>query len=277
MVTNKEEPGDEARKEMARSPNPESSPDSNKPMSESVPDEIQHGKRTTCPLCGEAGLSSGIQCDSLFGERRKFMRCAKCRLIFDAMPHDFHYEEGFYIDNPFLDLKMYLEKGSSLHLFAHLLLLAERALDLIRRGRRSAAGKGTLWEVGCGPGLLLDLAAYYGWKTLGIEPAPEAAKWGKETLGVEIIAKSLLRQSPLGDVHAVGAFEVYEHLGPSLGLANALLNSRKEDDAYLRIRGGIRQAQDCPSHSTRNFERGEIHIPIQSNLRIFELSHSFLQ
>jgi glycosyltransferase involved in cell wall biosynthesis/tetratricopeptide (TPR) repeat protein len=90
-----------------------------------------------------------------------------------------------------------------------------------------------MWEVGCGPGLLLDLASYSGWKTLGMEPAPEAAKWGHDVLGVRIIAKSLRRRPPLTDADVVIASEVVEHLESSLGFASALYDSLKKDGVAL--------------------------------------------
>jgi len=200
--------GDRAEKSPGRRPGSGPRHDSAEQGSTSLLRQNLVTKRTKCPVCGELGASTGLEAETLWGRRQQFLRCPNCRLLFDTNPQDFRYEEGFYIDNPFLDLRLYLEKGASTRLFAYLVLQAERALNLVRRGRRPKAGKGTMWEVGCGPGLLLDLASYSGWKTLGMEPAPEAAKWGNDVLGVPIITKSLRRRPPLTDADVVIATEV---------------------------------------------------------------------
>jgi glycosyltransferase involved in cell wall biosynthesis/SAM-dependent methyltransferase len=190
-------------------------------------------ERTTCPECGEQGVSTGFQAETLSGRRQQFLRCLNCRLLFDPNPEVFHYEEGFYVDNPYLDPKLYLEKGASIRLFAHLVLQGERTSNLSRRGRRPGPGKGKLWEVGSGPGLLLDLASFDGWKILGMEPAPEAVKWGKDVLGIESIAESLHRVPPLADADVVIAAEVIEHLESPLEFASALYDSLNQDGVAL--------------------------------------------
>jgi tetratricopeptide (TPR) repeat protein len=208
---------------------PESAPQPPNPNPSGQPP----GQPTNCPVCGEAGLASGIQCETLFGNRQEFMRCSNCRLLFDPNPQEFRYENGFYADNPLLDMKLYVERAASVQLFSHFIVQAERALNMVRRGRRTEAGKGLLWEVGCGPGLLLDLAQYHGWKTLGVEPAPEAAKWGKDILGVPIITTSLRKDPPLTDADVVVASEVVEHLESPLEFARALSDSLKPDGIAL--------------------------------------------
>lgn len=191
------------------------------------------GERTRCPVCGQPTVATELSCDTLFGRRQQFRRCVNCQLLFDQNPQDFQYEAGFYTENPFLDLKLYLEKGSSLRLFAYLILQAERALQLTRLQGPASAAQGKLWEVGSGAGLLLDLARFRGWKVLGMEPSPEAAKWGKEVLRVPTLVKSLRRRPPLTDADIVIATEVIEHLDSPWEFARALARSLRPDGIAL--------------------------------------------
>jgi len=65
---------------------------------------------------------------------------------------------------------------------------AERIIKAIRRRKRS----GTLLDIGCGVGILLEVAnKKYGYQGVGLEINHEAAEYGKEKLGVKIISGSI--------------------------------------------------------------------------------------
>ena len=108
-----------------------------------------------CPLCSGEGMPP----TSLTNQER-FLRCQRCRVLFDKEPHVIDYKNQFYDNNPFFNLKLYLEKGASLHLFAHFLVLMDYALRLLNRAdaldarrlkllwTRFVVGYGTLLRMG---------------------------------------------------------------------------------------------------------------------------------
>lgn len=60
---------------------------------------------------------------------------------------------------------------------------ARRYLSLLERAR---GGKGTLFDVGCAVGFLLDEARQRGWQVAGCDPSPWASRYARERLGLPI-------------------------------------------------------------------------------------------
>ena len=96
--------------------------------------------------------------------------------------------------------------------------LATRFLSMVHgaRARRITAlndGAGTVVDVGCGPGLLLDALRRCGWTVRGIERTEDAAAFARERLGIDVHAGDW-RASPIaaGELDAVILWHVLEHL-----------------------------------------------------------------
>jgi cyclopropane fatty-acyl-phospholipid synthase-like methyltransferase len=74
--------------------------------------------------------------------------------------------------------------------------------------------RGKLLEVGCSYGFFLEAAQQDGWETAGIELDDEAARYGREKLGLKILSGTL--ESELGQLQplydAIVTFHVIEHL-----------------------------------------------------------------
>src|SRR5262249_23619089 len=135
-----------------------------------------------CPLCNAEGTIPVP-----LRNQERFSKCQRCGILFDKEPHLVDYKNQFYDTNSFFNLKLYLEKGASLHLFAYFLVLIEYALRLLNPAESLDARRLKLLEIGCGPGLLLDMARYFGWDVQGVEPSVEASDFGRDVLELPIL------------------------------------------------------------------------------------------
>ena len=165
--------------------------------------------------------------------QERFLRCQRCRVLFDKEPYVIDYKNQFYDNNPFFNLKLYLEKGASLHLFAHFLVLMDYALRLLNRADALDARRLKLLEIGCGPGLLLDMARYFGWDVQGVEPSGEASDFGRNVLELPIVPD--LFDSTLGikGMDAVVAAEVIEHLTSPTVFLTDIFNALSDNGFVL--------------------------------------------
>ena len=154
-----------------------------------------------CPLCG------GADHRPLFEKQGfTFVRCEDCRLVFvnpqvreDVVLSDYRTAETndlwFDVLTSKRQLALDREKFGEV-------------LDLLEPYR----GGGRLLDVGCSIGLFLDLARERGWRGTGIEFAPRALAYARETYGLEVL------DVPLEDAgfgpesfDAVGLLSVLEH------------------------------------------------------------------
>jgi SAM-dependent methyltransferase len=85
---------------------------------------------------------------------------------------------------------------------------ARRLLERIERFR---AG-GRLLDVGCGHGLLVDEARRRGWDASGLEVAADAARYGREVLGLDVRQTSVEELSAAESFDAIVLADVIEHL-----------------------------------------------------------------
>jgi SAM-dependent methyltransferase len=88
-----------------------------------------------------------------------------------------------------------------------------RAYDAdVARLEAETGGPGTLFELGAAGGFLLEAARRRGWTVHGVEPSPEAARFARERLGLDVV-DGTLDDTPLapGTVDLVVADNVLEH------------------------------------------------------------------
>jgi SAM-dependent methyltransferase len=163
----------------------------------------EHLARTIeCPSCG------GGEHARLFEKQGfTFVRCADCRLVFvnpqvreDVVQDEYRTAEtnDLWLDVLTSERQLAMDRAK----FAEFLDELEPS-----RGER-----GRLLDVGCSIGLFLDLARERGWDGLGLELAPRALAYARETYGLEVL------DVPLEDAgfepesfDAVGLLSVLEH------------------------------------------------------------------
>jgi len=153
-----------------------------------------------CNVCG--GPASTL----LAGEPA-VVRCSSCGLVsLEKFPgkaeQQARYQEDYY-DR---------EKGE------RFLGAFERALRFFKKLRvrailRRMPGPGSLLDVGCGRGDLLELFQELGWRAVGTQVSRTAARAARASRGVEVILGELPQLSlPAQGFHAITFFHVLEHL-----------------------------------------------------------------
>ena len=154
-----------------------------------------------CPLCGCADHAPLFEKQGF-----TFVRCAECRLVFvnpqvreDVVLEEYRTAEtnDLWFDVLTSERQLALD-GKKFG----------EALDVLEPYR----GASRLLDVGCSIGLFLDLARERGWDGVGIEFAPRALAYARETYGLEVL------EVPLEDASfehetfdAVGLLSVLEH------------------------------------------------------------------
>ncbi len=157
-----------------------------------------------CPVCGASG-STPVP----LGDADVLERCSSCgtvRAARHADPDDV-FTEGYLsgAGGRFgIDL-------SHPRWHAYLVEVGGQRMRLVERIAGIRAG--TLLDVGCGQGELLEAARARGWRVQGAEPLEDAARVGRERAGLDIVA-TRLEDSGLPERHydVVSAFHVAEHL-----------------------------------------------------------------
>jgi len=97
---------------------------------------------------------------------------------------------------------------------------ARRLLDLVEG---QATGRGTLLDVGCGHGLLLDEARRRGWTVRGLELSASGRAHATEVLGLDVADATLESLDPQrdGDLDAIVLADVLEHFDDPVGAVRA--------------------------------------------------------
>jgi SAM-dependent methyltransferase len=154
-----------------------------------------------CPLCG------GADHRSLFEKQGfTFVRCADCRLVFvnpqvreDVVLSEYRTAEtnDLWFDVLTSERQLALDREKFTEI-----------LDLLEPYR----GEGRLLDVGCSIGLFLDLARERGWHGTGIEFAPRALAYARDTYDLDVLDVPL-DEAGFEDesFDAVGLLSVLEH------------------------------------------------------------------
>lgn len=205
-----------------------------------------------CRLCGCPGqpLYTGLR-DRLFDAPGVwgFSKCRRCGLVWlnpQPSPDDIgKLYEHYYThgpapsaeSSPSLDVSWHYKVRMSvlaMH-YGYRSALPSRAWEAVGKiGRllpllREAAGAmvmylpiaagGRLLDIGCGSGGFLARMRDYGWKVQGVEPDPDAARVGRESLGMDVATGTLEGATlPAASVDAITLHHVIEHVPDPIAL-----------------------------------------------------------
>ncbi len=109
--------------------------------------------RAACPVCGEPSAAA-------VSESPNYYRCSSCGVIYrkgiQVLPAQDSWDEAYYSDENVVSF--YLKRYSG----------CRKIVQIMNRlvGRR-----GNWLDVGCGPGVLLEVAHEQGWEVSGIDPS----------------------------------------------------------------------------------------------------------
>lgn len=88
----------------------------------------------------------------------------------------------------------------------------------VARWASAKSSRGSVLEIGCGPGLMLAAFSHRGWKTLGIERNEEAAARARCVPGVEIMSAPLEQLPADARFDLIIMFQVLEHIRDPVAL-----------------------------------------------------------
>lgn len=171
----------------------------------------------TCYICGRDN------CTRLFRvEGREIIRCKRCSFVFTyPAPDGELYEEAFY----FTEKNQYLNRSEEFR------QIFNNLLDQIHQYKQG----GYLLDVGCGPGLLLDVARTRGWQVAGVEISRWAAHYANEKLNIPVICGELnSAQFEPGYFDVIIANHVLEHM-PDPRNTLVIMRHLLRDDGIIAI------------------------------------------
>lgn len=168
-----------------------------------------------CPLCRGGGVVKYLELPDRFGgdgELYHIYECRSCGIIFLYPPPpedkmDKHYPDGEY--DPFLETKGARSLSQKIYRLVKPWALNWKA-KLVEKFH---PGPGRILDVGAGTGAFLRRMAACGWEVIGVEKDKNAANFGREKWGLEIITGDLNEVENLPcPLDAVAFWHSLEHI-----------------------------------------------------------------
>lgn len=212
---------------------------------------MEHLEKETCPLCREQKHTLHY----VQGTTR-LVRCSSCRLVF-AIP--LHVDVELY-EAAYKDAGEYREYLGQFH-----------ATWSMRQFLRRVPARGQLLDIGCATGGFMQAAQQQGWQVAGIEIATRAAELARQTTQAPVVAGTLADYQADGELDAITAWEVIEHVPDPLDLlrrATGLLRSGgvlglsvpNWQSPWMRR---SRQVQHWPPYHLTFWERHSLHTLLE--------------
>ena len=159
-----------------------------------------------CPLCGSPDVVERIPRvdDHITGDPFHIRGCRACGVCFT---HPMPREMDRYYPSKY--------RGYSSLTKAVLGTLYRLR---VRKWLRMVKGTGSVLEVGCGPGLMLEALRKHGWQVTGIERTESMAAYAREKLGLNVIPGGI-EALPKGlAFDLIVMFQVLEHMPNPLSI-----------------------------------------------------------
>lgn len=166
-----------------------------------------------CPVCANTNITP-FQWES---PELPLRTCRECGLVFLSSPppasHLQHiYENGYYAH----------WQGEWQTVWDNKLRSSRRILDKVAPYVLAPSGTPSLLDVGCAHGFFLEAARERGFKTSGVEIAPDAVAYAKDR-GLEVLQGTIL-DAPFADasLDVITAIDVIEHLPDPMAFADSV-------------------------------------------------------
>ena len=188
----------------------------------------EEGHATSCPLCRSSSQESIDPYNSY-----EMARCRECSFVYTRLRRfsPDQYEKVYSGESEYHDMVAAAEKTATGEWgLRELRWFKQKAFDWIECGRP----RGSLLEVGCGPGTFLLVGQQRGWDVTGVELAKLAAEKARG-LGVETFNGVLEEFAPTHQEQfdAAVSFEVMEHVPDVLSMLTAIRSVLKPDGVFV--------------------------------------------
>ena len=172
-----------------------------------------------CPLCAGTAFTTLV-----IEQTIPVVRCHGCGLVFANPRPDrqglLEFYESYF---PPESESLWQEQMAQVFLKEGLRKIdALRAANLIH-----VSSPPRIFDIGCGMGYFLDLMRQHGWDTMGVEPAPAACRYARDTLGLNVVEGTIESVEVEESFDVVTLWYVLEHVpnpGEILDRAAALLH-----------------------------------------------------
>lgn len=226
-------------------------------------------QQNVCPVCADPNTKPWMHVSDYFltGEYFGIMQCEACTHRF-TVPQPAPEVIGKYYET-----KRYFSHTDEAKDLTGRLYRMIRGVNLQNKHslvRRFKQG-GSILDIGCGTGYLLEFFRNRGWKTTGIEPAVQPRRFACEELKLDVFDEPELPHLPDASFSVVSMWHVLEHvpdpmqrmqevyrLTASDGIAVIALPNPESYDAYYY--GQHWAAWDVPRHLHHFSSESFIHL-----------------
>ena len=214
-------------------------------------------KIMSCIICGENQFNHYLDCKDHFLSKQLFtiVECAGCGFRF-INPRPTASELGKYYKS-----ENYISHSGTRKGVINKIYLLARKFTLARKYNIVQALKpmGSILDIGCGSGELLQLFHKKGWKTVGIEPDDVVRKTAISRYALDIREEISLKTIPDGSFDVITMWHVLEHVPDLTGRVKEIKRLLKNDGILIvavpnsnsgdaKIYGKHWAAYDVPRH-----------------------------
>jgi 2-polyprenyl-3-methyl-5-hydroxy-6-metoxy-1,4-benzoquinol methylase len=167
-------------------------------------------KLSNCPICDSSQFSPFITCVDHTVSRETFniVQCESCGFKF-TNPRPEESALGAYYKS-----EEYVSHSNSKKGFINSTYQSVRKYTLLKKLQLISKyfKTGYILDIGCGTGEFLNTCKQAKWKTIGIEPDPDARKMAADNFGLDVRTEGELQDLQSGSFDVISMWHVLEHV-----------------------------------------------------------------